>query len=54
MADLAATPERLDFRTKFFYGFGSVSFGVKDNGFSYMLLLLFVRFSYNVLYHWLA
>jgi len=40
MAD-AAAPGRLDFRTKFFYGFGSVSFGVEDNGFSYMLLLFY-------------
>ena len=28
-------------RTKFFYGFGSVAFGVKDNGFSYFLLLFY-------------
>jgi Na+/melibiose symporter-like transporter len=31
----------LDLRTKLFYGFGSVAFGVKDNGFSYMLLLFY-------------
>lgn len=41
MAELAAAPERLDLRTKLFYGFGSVSFGVEDNGFSYMLLLFY-------------
>jgi GPH family glycoside/pentoside/hexuronide:cation symporter len=28
---------RLSFPTRFFYGFGSVAFGVKDNGFSYFL-----------------
>jgi len=27
--------------TKLFYGFGSVAFGVKDNGFSYLLLLFY-------------
>jgi Na+/melibiose symporter-like transporter len=32
---------RLDFKTKLFYGFGSVAFGVKDNGFSYLLLLFY-------------
>jgi len=32
---------RLGLGTKLFYGFGSVSFGVKDNGFSYMLLLFY-------------
>jgi GPH family glycoside/pentoside/hexuronide:cation symporter len=31
----------LPFRTKLFYGFGSVAFGVKDNGFSYLLLLFY-------------
>jgi len=30
-------PRRLGFPTRFFYGFGSVAFGVKDNGFSYFL-----------------
>ncbi|HEV2530251.1 MFS transporter [Phenylobacterium sp.] len=28
---------RLGFPTRFFYGFGSIAFGVKDNGFSYFL-----------------
>jgi Na+/melibiose symporter-like transporter len=36
-----ATDRRLDFPTKLFYGFGSVAFGVKDNGFSYLLLLFY-------------
>ena len=32
---------RLSLSTKLFYGFGSVAFGVKDNGFSYLLLLFY-------------
>jgi GPH family glycoside/pentoside/hexuronide:cation symporter len=28
-------------RTKLFYGFGSIAFGVKDNGFSYFLLIFY-------------
>lgn len=41
-AEAAKTqPAKLDFLTKFFYGFGSVSFGVKDNGFSYLLLFFY-------------
>jgi Na+/melibiose symporter-like transporter len=32
---------RLDTGSKLFYGFGSVAFGVKDNGFSYLLLLFY-------------
>jgi GPH family glycoside/pentoside/hexuronide:cation symporter len=39
--ETALTAPPLDLRTKLFYGFGSVSFGVKDNGFSYMLLLYY-------------
>ncbi len=31
----------LDAATKWFYGAGSISFGVKDNGFSYLLLLFY-------------
>jgi GPH family glycoside/pentoside/hexuronide:cation symporter len=31
----------LDTPTKWFYGFGSVAFGVKDNGFSYLLLFFY-------------
>jgi len=44
LTDLAsppAPPRRLALSTKLFYGFGTVSFGVKDNGFSYMLLLFY-------------
>ncbi|MDQ2762032.1 MAG: MFS transporter, partial [Pseudomonadota bacterium] len=37
----AAPPERLSLSTKLFYGFGSVAFGVKDNGFSYLLLIFY-------------
>jgi len=33
--------EPLDLSTKLFYGFGTVAFGVKDNGFSYMLLFFY-------------
>ena len=32
---------RLDRSTRFFYGLGSVAFGVKDNGFSYFLLIFY-------------
>jgi GPH family glycoside/pentoside/hexuronide:cation symporter len=35
-------PESLpSLRTKLFYGFGSVAFGVKDNGFAFLLLLYY-------------
>lgn len=34
----SAAPQPLPFRTKLFYGLGSTAFGVKDNGFSYLLL----------------
>ncbi|HEY1753514.1 MAG TPA: MFS transporter [Caulobacteraceae bacterium] len=39
----AATQARgeVDLPTRLIYGFGSVSFGVKDNGFSYFLLLFY-------------
>jgi Na+/melibiose symporter-like transporter len=36
----AAAP-KLSLTTKIFYGLGSVAFGVKDNGFSYLLLLFY-------------
>lgn len=36
-----ATHERTPLRTKLFYGFGSVAFGVKDNGFGTFLLLYY-------------
>ncbi len=41
MTDLQATERRLPFGTRVFYGLGSVAFGVKDNGFSYLLLLFY-------------
>jgi GPH family glycoside/pentoside/hexuronide:cation symporter len=37
----APKPQPLDAPTKWFYGFGSVAFGVKDNGFSYLLLFFY-------------
>ncbi|WP_374575821.1 MFS transporter [Phenylobacterium sp.] len=39
----AATPAKGGLRqsTKLFYGFGSVAFGVKDQGFSYLLLIFY-------------
>lgn len=33
--------EQLSMSTKLFYGFGSVAFGVKDQGFSYLLLIFY-------------
>jgi Na+/melibiose symporter-like transporter len=41
--DLAAkvAPQRLSFGTRIFYGFGSVAFGAKDNGFSYFLAFFY-------------
>ncbi len=35
------SPRPLGFRTKLLYGLGAVSFGVKDNGFSFFLLLYY-------------
>ena len=32
---------QLDFKTKFFYGFGSISFGIKNNGFSFFVLFVY-------------
>jgi Na+/melibiose symporter-like transporter len=37
----APAPPPVTLRTRLFYGFGSVAFGVKDNGFSYLLLLFY-------------
>ncbi|MBR7621527.1 MFS transporter [Phenylobacterium sp. 20VBR1] len=37
----AQTGRQLSLPTKLFYGFGSVAFGVKDNGFSYFLLIFY-------------
>ena len=33
--------KKIDFKTKFFYGFGSISFGIKNNGFSYFVLFVY-------------
>lgn len=44
MADTVPTTQksgRLSMGTKLFYGFGSVAFGVKDQGFSYLLLIFY-------------
>jgi Na+/melibiose symporter-like transporter len=38
---VAPAERRLSLATKLFYGFGSVAFGVKDNGFSYLLLIFY-------------
>jgi glycoside/pentoside/hexuronide:cation symporter, GPH family len=38
---VAPADRRLSLATKLFYGFGSVAFGVKDNGFSYLLLIFY-------------
>jgi len=37
----APDARKLGFSTRFFYGFGSIAFGVKDNGFSYFLLIFY-------------
>jgi glycoside/pentoside/hexuronide:cation symporter, GPH family len=41
MAEAAPEDELTSLRTKLFYGFGSVAFGVKDNGFQTILLLFY-------------
>ena len=41
MAESPGTTEKLPVRLKSAYGFGSVAFGVVDNGFSYFLLLFY-------------
>ena len=38
--------EKLPFLTKFFYGFGSLAYGIKDNAFNYFLLFVYVRSSF--------
>jgi GPH family glycoside/pentoside/hexuronide:cation symporter len=38
---VSARPPRLSVRTKVLYGLGAVAFGVKDNGFSFFLLLYY-------------
>jgi len=42
-APAPTTARRLNFPTRFFYGFGSVAFGVKDNGFSYFLAFFYAQ-----------
>ena len=42
-AAINPTARRLGFPTRFFYGFGSVAFGVKDNGFSYFLAFFYAQ-----------
>jgi len=42
-APAQAGARRLSFSTRFFYGFGSVAFGVKDNGFSYFLAFFYAQ-----------
>lgn len=37
----AFTPPKRPWRVKFFYGFGSIAFGVKDNGFTYLLMIFY-------------
>jgi Na+/melibiose symporter-like transporter len=37
----SARPARCTLSTKLYYGFGSVAYGVKDNGFAYFLLLYY-------------
>ena len=39
----AAHARRLSLPTRLFYGFGSVAFGVKDNGFSYFLAFFYAQ-----------
>src|SRR5213082_2164324 len=44
-ADAAVAPgaRKIGLPTRFFYGFGSVAFGVKDNGFSYFLAFFYTQ-----------
>ena len=37
------TTKKLPFLTKFLYGFGSMSYGIKDNAFAYFLLFVYVQ-----------
>jgi GPH family glycoside/pentoside/hexuronide:cation symporter len=43
LSQVPAAPgaRRLSLTTRFFYGFGAIAFGVKDNGFSYFLLIFY-------------
>lgn len=38
---VATGPEKVDVRTKLFYGFGSIAYGIKDNGFRALLLIYY-------------
>ena len=40
---VGAGARRLSLSTRIFYGFGSVAFGVKDNGFSYFLAFFYAQ-----------
>src|SRR3989344_4433935 len=40
-APVRPAAKRLSLPTKLFYGFGTVAFGVKDQGFSYLLLIFY-------------
>lgn len=42
-APAVAAPGKPSFWTKLAYGFGSVAYGVKDNGFSYFLLIFYTQ-----------
>ena len=33
--------KKLSIATKFYYGFGSISYGIKDNGYSYFVLFVY-------------
>ena len=35
--------EKVSLLTKFYYGFGSMAYGIKDNAFSYFLLFVYVQ-----------
>ena len=35
--------DKLPVLTKFLYGFGSMSYGIKDNAFAYFLLFVYVQ-----------
>jgi Na+/melibiose symporter-like transporter len=41
MSDTGVTRELESFRTKFFYGLGSIAYGIKDNGFATIVLLFY-------------
>lgn len=43
MTPPSAVPRPLTTRTRLFYGFGSVAFGVKDNGFAYFLQFFYTQ-----------